>query len=153
IITTVAGNAKIAFSGDGGPATAASLTYPSNVAVDAAGNLYIADSGNNRIRKVTSNGIISTVAGNGTTDFNGDGIAVSASLFNPGGLAVDKSGALLISDTYNERVRKLTSDVRITTIAGTGRASYNGDNIPAISAYFFSPGGITLDSAGNIYVA
>jgi DNA-binding beta-propeller fold protein YncE len=106
-ITTVAGSGAYGFSGDGGAATAAQLYMPTGVAVDSAGNIYIADFGNNRVRMVTSStGNISTVAGNGTAGFSGDGgAATSAALYRPAGVSVDASGNLYIADTNNNRVR------------------------------------------------
>ena len=108
VITTVAGNGTNGYSGDGGAATNAQLNYPTRVAVDASGNLFIADSGNSRIREVQVNGIISTVAGNGTNGYSGDGgAATNAQLNSPGGMAVDASGNLFIADLANNRVRKV----------------------------------------------
>jgi sugar lactone lactonase YvrE len=109
-ITTVAGNGTPGFSGDGGPATNASLFNPSGVAVDAAGNLYIADTTNSRVRKVSTSGTITTVAGNGTPGFSGDGgPATNASLVYPSGVAVDAAGNLYIADSQNNRVRKVAA--------------------------------------------
>jgi uncharacterized protein (TIGR03437 family) len=156
VITTVAGNGTAGFSGDNGPATSAELYWPDGVAVDSAGDLYIADSGNNRIRKV-SNGVITTVAGNGTKGFSGDnGPATSAQLYAPFGIALDSAGNLYIADSGNNRVRKVSNGV-ITTVAGNGTFSYTpsstlGDNGPATSAQL-GPGGVTLDSAGNLFIA
>ena len=122
------------------------------VAVDSAGNLYIADTSNNRIRKV-SNGVITTVAGNGTQGFSGDnGPATSAQLYCPWGVAVDSAGNLYIADAGNNRIRKVSNGV-ITTVAGNGTSGFSGDNGPATSAQLYSPGGIAVDSAGNVYVA
>jgi uncharacterized protein (TIGR03437 family) len=149
VITTVAGNGTVGFSGDNGPATSAQLYWSTGVAVDSAGNLYIADTRNYRIRKV-SGGVITTVAGNGTEGFSGDnGPATSAQLNNPGGVAVDSAGNLYIADSGNVRVRKVSNGV-ITTVAGGG--SSFGDNGPATSAQL-SVGGIALDSADNLYIA
>jgi uncharacterized protein (TIGR03437 family) len=151
VITTVAGNGTQGFSGDNGPATSAQLNGPSGVAVDSAGNLYIADYLNNRVRKV-SNGVITTVAGNGTQGFSGDnGPATSAQLQYPGGIAVDSAGSLYIADTYNNRVRKVSNGV-ITTVAGNGTQGYSGDNGPATSAELYYPYGVAVDSAGNVYI-
>ena len=149
MITTVAGNGTCCFSGDNGPATSAQLYNPQGVAVDAAGNLYIADTNNYRIRKV-SNGVITTVAGTGTAGFNGDNIpAASAQLHYPQGVAVDSAGNLYIVD--NGLVRKVSNGV-ITTVAGTGTAGYSGDNGPATSA-LVAPAGVAVDVAGNLYIA
>jgi uncharacterized protein (TIGR03437 family) len=154
VITTMAGNGTCCFSGDNGPATSAQLYNPGGIAVDAAGNLYIADQGN-RVRKV-SDGVITTVAGNGTPGFSGDnGPATSAQLNvqnQPSAIAVDAAGSLYIADTGNNRVRKVTNGV-ITTVAGNGTPGFSGDNGPAISAQLNQPQGIAVDSVGNLYIA
>ena len=153
IINTVAGNGTAGFSGDGGPATSASLNNPLEVAVDAAGNLYIADRANNRIRKVDTSGTITTVAGTGTAGFSGDGgPAISASLNRPFGMAVDSAGNLFIADTSNQRVRKVDTTGTITTVAGNGTAAFSGDSGPATSASLNSPAGVAVDSAGNLFI-
>lgn len=153
ILTTLAGNGDLGFSGDGGSATAAELRHPSGVAVDLYGNVYIADAGNNRIRKV-SGGIITTVAGTGTAGFSGDsGLAVDADLDNPGGVAVDASGNLYIADTSNNRIREVTLDGIINTVAGDGTAGYTGNGGPATGAELAGPNAVALDSAGNLYIA
>jgi sugar lactone lactonase YvrE len=121
VMTTVAGNGVQGFSGDGGPAVSASLNFPHDVAIDAAGNLYIADLSNNRIRKVDPNGIISTVVGNDAGEFSGDGgPATSASLWGPKGVTIDSGGTLYIADFNNGRVRKVDANGIITTVAGNG---------------------------------
>ncbi|MDQ6836984.1 MAG: NHL repeat-containing protein [Actinomycetota bacterium] len=159
IITTVAGDPtgmSAGFSGDGNAATAALLSSPQAVALDAAGNLYIDDSGNQRIREVTaSSGIITTVAGNGSFGFSGDGgLATSAALGNPGGVAVDAAGNLFIADSGNQRVREVTaSSGIITTVAGNGTTGFSGDGGPATAAGLNSPQGVALDTAGNLYIA
>jgi sugar lactone lactonase YvrE len=155
-ISTVAGNGTGGFSGDGAAATSAELWDPYGVAVDSAGNIYIADWGNHRIREVTvSTGKISTVAGNGTAGYGGDGAAAtSAKLNNPYGVAVDSSGNLYIADTVNNRVRKVTAGTGfISTVAGNGTAGYSGDGAAATSAKLSSPRGVVVDSSGNIYIA
>jgi uncharacterized protein (TIGR03437 family) len=151
VVTTVAGDGTPGFSGDDGSATNALLNGPLGVAVDYAGNVYIADSGNNRVRKV-SNGVITTVAGNGTAGFSGDnGSATNSQLNNPWGVAVDSAGNLYIADYGNNRVREISSGI-ITTVAGNGTADFSGDNGPATSAQL-SSAGVAIDFAHNLYVA
>src|SRR5438270_4927187 len=152
-ITTIAGIGQTAgFKGDGGPATNALLYNPTAVAVDPAGNVFIADYNNCRIREVSaSTGIINTVAGNGTCGFTGDGQATSNAIGYPQGVAVDANDNLFISDWY-EKIRWVSPAGIMTTIAGTltGSAGYNGDGMLATLAYLYEPTGITLDSSGNI---
>ncbi len=153
ILTTVAGNGSASFSGDRGAATAASISYPAGVSVDAANNIYIADAGNNRIRKVTSAGIISTLAGNGTAGYSGDGSAATAAkLYNPSGVTSDSLGNVYIADRNNNVVRKVTTGGIISTVAGTGTAGYSGDSGPATAAKLYYPQGVLCDSL-NLYVA
>ena len=154
VISTIAGNGMAGFGGDGGPATAAQFNEPQNVAVDKDGNLYIADTNNHRIRKVNAgNGIISTVAGNGSPGFDGDGgPATAAQLAGPLNVSVDKDGNLIICDTGNDRVRKVTAaDGKITTIAGKGVRGFGGDGGPATDALLFAPIGAIVDQAGALY--
>lgn len=154
IITTVAGNGTAGFGGDNGTATSANLNEPSGIAVDASGNLYIADEGNHRIRKVTTGGIITTVAGNGTAGFGGDnGAATSANLANPKGVAVDGQGTLYIADYGNQRIRKVTTGGTISTVAGTGSAGFGGDGGPAASASLNNPTGVAVDAYGYVFIA
>jgi trimeric autotransporter adhesin len=160
VISTVAGNGTEGYSGDGGPATSAELNAPSGVALDGAGNIYIADSDNNRVRKVTaSTGVISTVAGNGVKGYSGDGgLATNAELntiYGPGAaVALDAAGNIYIADQFNNRIRKVTvSTGIITTVAGNGTTGYSGDGAAAINAELNGPDGVALDSAGNIYIA
>ncbi|MEM6431630.1 MAG: NHL repeat-containing protein [Deinococcota bacterium] len=159
IITTVAGNGSSGFSGDGGAATAAQLSFPFKVAVDSAGNLFIADWGDHRIRKVNTAGIITTVAGTGTWGFSGDGgPATSAQLSRPEGIAVDNTGNLFIADSDNHRIRKVDTSGIITTVAGSGTASWNnggfsGDGRRATAAQLNRPKGISVDSVGNLFIA
>lgn len=213
-ISTVAGTGAAGFSGDGGPAVKAQINTPTGVFVDGAGNLYIADVGNQRIRKVSTSGKITTLAGNGSKGFGGDGgPAIDASFFNcvrvvvnplsgdvlvadqsnhrirritPGGtistfagngvgtpstgafsgdggpatgaslnnptaLTVDGSGVVYFSDQFNQRIRKVTRDGNITTIAGNGSPGFAGESSPAAAAMLNYPGGITVDGAGNLY--
>jgi hypothetical protein len=151
-ITTVAGNGTWGFSGDGGPATSAQLNDPQGLAVDAAGNLYIADESNQRIRRVTQSGTITTVAGNGTQRFSGDGgPATSAQLSWPYGLAVDAARNLYISGS--ERIRRVTPSGTITTVAGNGTQGFSGDGGPATSAQLYASRGVAVDAAGNLYIA
>ena len=153
-ITTVAGVGYAGFNGDNQPATAAFLYNPAGVAFDAVGNLFIADPGNNRIRKVNTNGIITTVAGNAGGGYNGDNQpAINAYLAAPRGVAVDTAGNLFIADQINCRIRKVSTNGIITTVAGVGGAGYNGDNQPAITAALYYPDGVAVDNVGNIFIA
>jgi len=153
-ITTVVGNGIDGYSGDGGAATSAALLYPSGVALDNASNLFVADSGNNRIRKVNPAGTIDTVAGNGTQGYSGDGgPATSAALNDPYGVAVDSAGNLFIADAGNNRIRMVNPAGAITTVAGNGVAGYSGDGGPAISGKLDQPHGIAVDGAGNLFIA
>jgi len=154
VVSVVAGLGTSGFSGDGGPATSARLSSPTGIAVDAAGNLFIADSYNSRIRKVTPDGIISTVAGTTSSGFSGDGgPATSARLNSPTGVAVDTSGNLFIADSNNNRIRKVTPDGIISTVAGTGASGFSGDGGPATSARLNLPSGVAVDAAGNLFIA
>jgi hypothetical protein len=148
IITTVAGAGIAGYGGDNGPATSAQLNYPYGMGPDSSGTLYIADHNNQRVRKVTADGVITTAAGTGTAGYSGDnGPATSAQLNNPMGVEVDPAGILYIADYNNHRVRKVTADGMITTVAGTGTAGYSGDNGPATSAQLNFPNGLAIDSA------
>ena len=154
IITTVAGTATRGYSGDGGSALKAELAGPSGVAVDGTGNIFIADSINARIRKVSPTGIITTVAGNGTQGYAGDGgQATSAQLQYPGGIAFDSAGNLYIADLGNNRIRKIASNGIISTIAGNGLQGYSGDGGLATNAELNRPNSLSVDSAGNVFVA
>ncbi|WP_461075288.1 NHL repeat-containing protein [Spirosoma flavus] len=153
-ISTIAGNGIQGYGGDGGPATNAKLNHPVKIALDGSGNLYIADSDNHRIRKVTPGGIISTVAGNGSAGFSGDGgTATAAQLYRPFGIAVDNNGNLFIAEYVNHRIRKVTSDGIISTVAGNGNAGYSGDGAAATSAQLKSPYAVAVDENGNLYIA
>src|SRR5262249_40977725 len=142
------------FSGDGGPAIDAELNSPEGIAADNFGNLFILDKGNERIRKVDPTGIITTVAGNGTKGFSGDGgPAISAELNDPSRLAVDSPGNLFISDTCNDRVRKVDPTGTITTVAGNGTEGFSGDGGPATRAKLNVPVGLAVDKFGNLFIA
>lgn len=152
-VATAAGNASAGDSGDGGAAPQAQLRNPSALALDAEGNLFIADALNNRVRKVTAAGVISTVAGNGEAGLSGDGgAATEARLREPRGVAVDGDGNLYIADTGNHAVRKVSASGAIHTIAGTGAAGMEGDGGPATAAQLNAPWGVALDGSGNLYV-
>ncbi|MEO7298345.1 MAG: kelch repeat-containing protein [Verrucomicrobiota bacterium] len=151
IISTVAGNGIGGYSGDGGQATNASLYFPHGIAFDASGNMLIADTSNYRIRKVTSNGIISTVAGNGTGSYSGDGGRATNSSLNPEALAVGSSGDLFVADKGNIRVRKISSDGFITTVAGNGVFGYSGDEGIATNASLSFCYGIALNKVGDLF--
>lgn len=153
LITTVAGNGTNGFSGDGGFATNAALAGPVNVAVDGLGELFIADGTNCRVRKVDTNGIISTIAGNGTNRYSGDGgLATNASLGQLLGLAEDAVGNLFIADSLAERVRKIDTNGIITTVAGNGTRSFSGDWGQATNANLSIPASVALDNFGNLYI-
>jgi len=162
IITTIAGNGEWGFSGDGGPATEATLYSPNSVVVDQAGNIFFTDTSkhmsnsdfsNNRIRKVDINGIISTVAGNGPGGFSGDnGPATEASLNGPSGVAVDQAGNIFIADRWNHRIRKIDTAGIITTVAGGGRG-YTPEGGPATARMLYEPTGVAVDQNGNIFIA
>ena len=150
-IDTIAGGSV----GDGSPAVAATVYQPSGVALDGDGNLYIADTDNNRLRRVDPSGTITTIAGTGERGYSGDGgPAVAAQLSLPSGkIAVDGAGNLYIADSFNHRVRRVDRFGNISTIAGTGGEGYSGDGGPAIAAQLNYPQGLTLDGAGNLYIA
>lgn len=152
IITTVAGTGEQGYAGDGAAATSALLDRPTGLAVDASGNLYIADSHNHAVRMVSA-GVITTVAGTGAAGFSGDGAqATSAQLDTPTAVAVSASGTLYIADTLNFRIRSVVSGV-ISTVAGTGEQGYSGDGGPATLAQLDAPMGLAVDTAGNLYIA
>jgi len=156
VISTVAGGTKSGFSGDGGPATNAGLNGPRGVAVDGFGNIFIADTGNYVIRKVSTNGIITTVAGRGpgrTSSIGDGGPATNGWLNGPHGVAVDGFGNIFIADTGNFVIRKVSTNGIITTVAGRGIQFDYGDGGPATNAGMGSPEGLALDAAGNIFIA
>ena len=153
IITTVAGDSTESFGGDNGLAIDAELDGPYSVALDGLGNYYITDGYNNRIRKVNTAGIITTIAGNDTVGYNGDSIpATAAQLSHPVGIVCDASGNIFFCDAYNNRVRKINSSGIITTVAGTGLPGYNGDNIAADTAVLWVPWCLAIDHSGNLYI-
>jgi len=153
-ITTVAGTGKAGYAGDEGPATSARLNQPHGIAVDAAGNLYIADTNNNVIRMVTPDGIIHTVAGNGTAGYGGDsGQATQAQMNSPLSVAVDAAGTkLYVADASNDRVREFTVGDIISTVAGTGARGYSGDGA-ATSEKLANPTGVAVAPNGDLYIA
>ena len=159
VISTIAGNGGIwGYSGDGGPATSAALLFTFRVVVDGSGNLYFSESSvyggpPDRVRKVTPEGVISTVGGGGTQIPGDDGPATSAQLNRVGGVAVDSVGNLYIADSANHRIRKVTPAGIISTVAGTGTSGFGGDGGPATSAQLNTPWGISVDSIGNLYIA
>ncbi len=150
-ITTIAGNGVIGYSGDGSPATNAVLSGPYDVATDNAGDLFILDQNNHRIRKVDTNGIIWTVAGNGTNGYSGDGgMATNAMLGSCSGISIDGADNLFISDNSNSRIRKVDTNGIITTVAGTGEGGFSGDGGLATNAMLV-PAGIKVDKSGNLF--
>jgi sugar lactone lactonase YvrE len=158
VITTLAGNGNSCIPttlpcGDGGPATSASFTYPTSVAVDSNGNFYIADYAGNRVRKVSSGGTITTLAGTGIAGYNGDGgLAKSALLNHPYGVTVDSSGNVYIADTSNSRIRKVDTSGTITTYALNGKLNFSGDGLLATKASMFRPFEVAMDPKGNLYI-
>jgi sugar lactone lactonase YvrE len=172
MLTTIAGNGKNGYSGDGEIATSARLNKPWGVAVDDAGNMYITDNGNERIRKVNAAGIITTIAGTGEKGYEGDrGLAVNATFNDPRGIAVDHYGNVYIADSRNDAVRKIDTNGIITTFAGNGRRLYHigdvsvnavanipdeanhGNGGPATKAQLYWPCDVALDRDGNLYIA
>ncbi|MGD1095611.1 MAG: hypothetical protein ABSB35_26900 [Bryobacteraceae bacterium] len=153
-MTLVAGTSRPGYSGDGGPAVKAQLNEPQGLAVDASGNLYIADSLNSVIRMVSPSGIINTIAGNGTPGYSGDGgLATQAQLQFPGGIAIDNYGNIDIADTTNNVIRQVFPGGNIITFAGVGVAGYAGDGAPATAAYLSHPADVAVDPSGNVYIA
>jgi len=153
IITTVAGKNSQTYSGDGGAATNAGLSLPESVAVDAYGNLFIADYNDNRVRKVDTNGIITTVAGKNSQTYSGDGgAATNAGLYWPNDVAVDGSGELYIVDSSHYRIRQVDINGTITTVAGNGSSSFSGDNDTATNAGMY-PSGVAVDGYGNLFIS
>jgi len=157
MVSTIAGARQASrpgFSSDGGLAVNALLSWPKNMALDGNGNIYIADTGNNRVRLVNPAGIISTIAGTGDAQFGGDhGPATSAQLNNPSGIAVDQSRNIYVADIGNFRVRKIAPSGVISTFAGSGNQGHSGDGGHAIQAQLGSPLGLKFDASGNLYIA
>ncbi|EFC47410.1 predicted protein [Naegleria gruberi] len=153
IISTIAGTGTSGYSGDGSSATSAQLNSPYGIAISSSGEIYIADTNNNRIRKITTSGIISTIAGTGTQGYSGDGSsATSAQLYNPYGVAISSRGEIYVADYNNNRIRKITTSGIISTIAGTGTSGYSGDGSSAISAQLYNPYGVAISSSDEIYI-
>jgi len=154
VVSTVAGSIHPNYSGDGGRATDATMNNPLGVAVDEQGNLYVADSNNNRVRKIDTHGIITTFAGTGKAGSSGDGgPAIKATLNDPSGVAFDGNGNLFVMETGGDRIREIDTRGIITTFAGTGNVGYSGDGGPAWKAELNDPGGIAFDRRGDLYIA
>jgi len=156
VITTVAGTGTAGASGDGAAASSAQLSGPASVSLDAAGDVYIADAGNNKVREVSAaTGVISTVAGTGTAGSSGDGGLATGALLNaPAGVVSDSNGDLYIADSGNNKVRKVNVYTGLmTTVAGTGVAGSTGNNVAATAATLTHPDGVALDSNGDLYIA
>ena len=155
MITTVAGDGIAGFSGDGGPATAAQIAPPGGIAVDASGNIFIADRNNNRVREINhATGVITTIAGNGTSGYSGDGGPAADAMLNaPDALAIDVDGDLLIADTSNYRIREVDlSTGIITTVVGNGTPGLVGNNVPATAAMLAGPESLAVDGVGNLLI-
>lgn len=153
-ISTYAGNGTTGFSGDGGSATMAQLSVTYGIVMDKNGNLYIANQSTQRIRKVTPGGIISTIAGNGSTAYTGDGgPATNAGIYNPHGMAIDRKGNLYVAEIQHNCIRKIDTFGIITTVAGTGVFGYSGDGGAATAATLRGPNGVAVDTIGNLYIA
>ena len=152
-VTTYAGNGLFHFTGNGGPATSATLYLPSGLAQDQAGNIYVSEPTYGRIRRIQKDGTISVFAGNGTTGYSGDGgPATSASLSQPQGMAVAADGSLIFADTANCVVRRIDTRGVITTLVGTGQCGFSGDGGPATKAQLNGPGAVDVDGAGNLVI-
>jgi len=153
IITTIAGTGTFRYSGDGGPATSAQLSFPSDVAVDSRGNIYVADTNNCRVRRIDPNGIITTIAGSGVRGYSGDGgSATDAQLNSPTGVAVDGVGNVYFVDGSNLRVRRISPGGIITTVAGNGTQGSSGDGGLATGAQLNRPLGVAADTEGNLFI-
>ena len=149
---TTAGTGTVGYTGDTGPATAATLADPAAVAYDSNGNLYLAEASNHVIREVSTTGIITTIAGTGIEGFSGDGAAaIGAQLDTPTGIAVDANGNVFIADSHNHRIREVSNGI-ITTFAGTGTPGFSGDAAAATAAQLCFPSGVAVDKSGNVYI-
>src|ERR1700722_18660899 len=153
IISTYAGTGVPGYSGDRGPAAAAQLSFPTAIALDTAGNMYIADQGNFVVRRIAVDGTINTVAGNGNPNFAGDNGPATSAQLDPVAVATDSHGNLYIADGGNYRIRKVDTNGTITTIAGNGNEGDLGDNGPATSAEIDFVTDLAVDSSGNVYLA
>lgn len=154
IISTIAGNGLTGYSGDGGQATSAALDDPRGIVTDPSGNVYFCDRENNVVRKISTNGVITTIAGTGVAGYNGDNIpATKAELNTPWRVTIDPAGNLYIADSVNDRIRKLTTNGIITTVVGNGQPGYSGDGGAATSATLRIPEQAELDVFGNLYIA
>lgn len=154
IITTIAGTGNAGYAGDGGPATSAQLNSPQSLALDGGGNIYFSDNRNNVVRRISPLGAISTVAGNGTQGFSGDGgLATQAQLSSPQGIALDGGGNLYIADEANDRVRVVSTSGMIATVAGNGTQAYSGDGGLAVNAALNFPYAVAVNAAGNLFIA
>lgn len=152
MISTIAGTGVAGFSGDGNAATSAQLSSPSGSASDGSGNIYVADKGNHRVRKIAITGVISTLAGTGVAGFSGDGgAATSAQLGSPAGLALDALGNVYVADDGNNRIRKITPTGVISTMAGRETNGFSGDGGLATNAHMYSPMGVVVDGLGMVY--
>ncbi len=154
VISTIAGTGISGFSGDGGSAKLAKISFPTGVVVDSSGNVVFSDTGNNRIRRISTAGVITTIAGTGAAGFSGDGgPATSAKINNPRGLRFDGQGRLFLADSSNNRIRRINLQGIIVTVAGNGNPGHTGDGGPATGATLRSPEDVVFDGAGNYYIA
>ena len=147
MVSTLAGSGTSGYAD--GTGTSAKFSYPTGVAVDGAGNVYVADRYNHRIRKITTSGVVSTLAGSGTSGYT-DGTGTSAQFYYPSGVAVDGAGNVYVADQGNHRIRKITSSGVVSTLAGS---TYGYTDGTGTSAQFSYPTGVAVDGAGNVYVA
>ena len=154
LISTIGGTGSAGFGGDGGPATAAQFNRPYGLTLDGVGNLYVADQYNHRVRKINlASGIVTTILGNGTSGSSGDGGPATAALIDfPNYVHADGAGNLYVTDNGNHKIRKINTSGIINTVVGTGVGGFSGDGGPATDAQLYFPAGITLDTAGNLYV-